>query len=136
MSDLEPVGNKEISDAGVKGIGATIGGVGLLIVQGVAGFLGGLVGLVVGGIAVVLGAGSLASKSSTDRRGGAIALAAGAVLALPGLAHLLGGVPIVGSILKVAGGFSAFVVGAGALGLLGYGIFNIIKFVKGLRSRR
>ena len=136
MSDLEPVGNKSISDAGVKGIGATIGGVGLLIVQGIAGVLGGIVGLVIGGIAVVVGAGSLASKSPTDKRGGAIALAAGAVLALPGLAHLLGAVPLVGGILRFAGGLSSFAIGAGAIGLIGYGVFNLIKFAKGLRSRR
>ncbi len=136
MRDLEPAGSTDITNAGVRGIGAAIGGVGLIVLQGVSGFLGGLVGLAVGGVAFVLGASSLASKSAADKRGGTIAMIAGAVMALPGLGHFLGFVPIMGPLLKVAAGFSGFVIGAGALGLIGYGVFNIVKFAKGLKSRR
>ena len=135
MSDLEPLGSKEISNRGVKGIGATVAGVGLLVVTGVAGWMGGLVGLVVGGLAFVVGASSLKSSSPVDRRGGSLAMVAGAVLALPGLARFLGKLPIVGTVLNVAAGFSSFVVGAGAIGLIGYGVYNLIRFRRGLKSR-
>jgi hypothetical protein len=136
MSDLEPMESKEISNAGVRGIGATIGGVGLLVVQGIAGFLGGIGGLIIGGLSLAIGASSLKSSSNADKRGGTIAMVSGAILALPGLAHFLGGIPLVGGILKAASGFSGFVIGAGAVGLIGYGVYNIVKFVRGLKSRR
>jgi len=135
MSDLEPIGSKEISDRGVRGIGSTIAGVGLLVVQAVAGGFGGIVGLVVGGISFIVGASSMKSASTTDRRGGAIAMIAGAVLALPGLAKLLGFIPIAGGLLKAVAGISGFAIGAGAVGLIGYGVYNLIKFRKGLKSR-
>jgi hypothetical protein len=136
MSDLEPTGNKDITNAGVRGVGATIGGLGLLVVQGVAGFLGGFVGLVVGGLSFIVGASSLKSSSSADKRGGTIAMVAGAILALPGIGHLIGKVPLIGGIVTGAAGISSFILGAGAVGLLGYGVYNIVKFVKGLKSRR
>ena len=136
MSDLEPVESKEITNAGVRGVGATVGGLALFIVQGISGFLGGIGGLVIGGLSFVLGASSMKSHSSTDKRGGAIAMVAGAVLALPGLGHFLGPIPVIGGILKAAAGFSGFVIGAGAVGLIGYGVYNIVKFVRGLKSRR
>jgi hypothetical protein len=136
MSDLEPVGNKEITSAGVRGIGATIGGLGLLVLRGVAGFLGGIGGIVLGGLSFILGASSLKSHSATDKRGGTIAMVAGVVLALPGLAHFLGRIPLIGGVLKAAAGFEGFIMGAGIIGLLGYGVFNIVKFVRGLHSRR
>jgi uncharacterized membrane protein len=40
-------------------------------------------------------------------------------------------IPILGAIA----GFSSWIVGSGAVALLGYGIWNIYKFVKGLRNR-
>lgn len=136
MSDLEPIGNKEITNAGVRGVGATVGGVGLIVLQALSGAFWGIGGLVLGGLSFLVGAASVKSESKTDRRGGAIAMVAGLALALPALSRFIGGVPVLGGIVKVAAGFSSFIVGAGALGLVGYGIYNIVKFVKGLKSRR
>lgn len=136
MSDLEPVGSKEITNAGVRGVGSTIGGVALLLLRGVSGFLGGIGGLVIGAISMIVGASSLKSQSKTDRRGGTIALVAGAVVALPGIARILGKVPIIGGLVNAVSGISWGIIALGAFGLIGYGVYNIVKFVKGIKSRR
>jgi hypothetical protein len=132
MSDLEPVGNKDVTNAGVRGIGATVGGLGLLILTGVASWATGIVGLALGGITLVFGLGSLRSSSKADKTGGAIAVGAGVLLAAVGVAHLPFAIPLVSWIAKLTSGLA----GLGAFGLLGYGIFNLFKFGKGLRSRR
>jgi hypothetical protein len=132
MSDLEPVGNKDVTNAGVRGIGATVGGLGLLILTGIASWATGIVGIAVGGLSLVLGLSSMKSSSKTDKTGGLIAMGAGALLAAVGVAHLPFSIPLVSWVAKLASGLA----GAGAIGLLGYGIFNLFKFGRGLRSRR
>jgi len=130
MDYLDPMdSNKELTNRGVRGIGATVGGIVLLVVRGIASAGGGIVGLVLGGIALVLGASGLKSSSSADKTGGAITLGAGALLALAGLSRFH--IPVISGLA----GFATGLVGLGALGLLGYGAWNIFKFVKGLRNR-
>jgi len=130
MDYLDPNdSNKELTSRGVRGIGSAIGGVALLVLRGLAGAFGGIVGLVLGGATLVLGASSLKSESAADKTGGAIALGAGALLTLTGLARFH--IPLISGIAGLASGL----VGAGAIGLLGYGLWNIFKFVKGLRNR-
>jgi hypothetical protein len=136
MSDLEPVGSKEITNAGVRGVGATIGGVGLLVLRALSTAFWGVGGLVIGGLSFVVGAASVKSESKADRRGGTIAMVAGVALALPGLAKIFKIVPLLGGAVGLAEHLSSGIVGLGALGLLGYGIYNLVKFVKGLKSRR
>lgn len=136
MGDLEPVGGKEVSSAGVRGIGSTVGGLALFFLRGLSTAFGGILGVGLGAVSFVIGASSVKSSSKADKIGGTVAMGAGLVLALPGLAKLLGGIPIVGGILGVAAGFSGFVIGAGALGLVGYGVYNLVKFVRGIRSHR
>ncbi|HOX49482.1 MAG TPA: hypothetical protein P5165_05065 [Spirochaetia bacterium] len=136
MSDLEPIGSKEITNSGVRGIGATVGGLALFFLRGLSTAFGGFLGLGLGALSFIVGASSVKSASKADKVGGSIAMGAGIVLALPGAARLLHVVPVVGGILGVAAGFSGWVIGAGALALVGYGVFNIVKFVRGIRSHR
>lgn len=131
MSDLEPVNSKDVSSAGARGIGATLGGVGLMVATAVAGAFGGVVGLVLGGIALVIGASGLRGHAAADKTGGAITLGAGALLAVTGLAHFPLHIPIITGLAR----FSSGLVGIAAVGLIGYGVFNLIKFRKGLKSR-
>jgi len=83
-------------------------------------------GLISGGLLLV-GIAGLFGRSKTDKLAGGGALLIGAA----GLSSVLKSVPILGALA----GFSSFVMGAGAVALLGYGAYNIYKFVKGLRSR-
>ncbi len=136
MNDVQPVSEKEITNAGVRGVGATVGGLGLVILRGISTAFGGIAGLVVGGLSFIVGAASVKSASKTDRRGGAIAMVAGIVFALPGLAKLLKWVPVVGGSIVAFDHLANGLIGIGALGLIGYGVYNIVKFAKGLRSRR
>jgi hypothetical protein len=132
MSDLEPVGNKEITNAGVRGVGSTIGGIGLLLLTGVAGWFGGIAGLALGGVILALGASGMKSQSKADKTGGAIAMGAGALLAITGLAHFPLHIPLITGLAR----FTSGLVGLGAVGLIGYGVFNIVRFIRGLKSRR
>jgi len=130
MDYLDPVDSrKELTGRGVRGVGAAAGGIALLVLKGLAGALGGVVGVVLGGIALVVGSTSIKSESKADKTGGAIALGAGALLVLSGLSRF--SIPIISGIA----GFSTALVGLGAVGLIGYGAWNIFKFVKGLRNR-
>jgi len=136
MNDVQPVSEKEITNAGVRGVGATAGGLGLIILRGISTAFGGIGGLVVGGLSFLVGAASMKSASKTDKKGGAIAMGAGIVLALPGLATVFKWVPVVGGSIGIFDRLASGIIGLGAVGLLGYGVYNIIKFAKGLRSRR
>jgi hypothetical protein len=125
MSDNYPVDSKDLSKRGTRGIISTGAGVGLIIVNSILHFP--LVGAVIGGALILLGLTGLFGKTKTDKLAGTVAVVVGAA----GLSTVFRSIPILGAIA----GFSSFVVGAGAVALLGYGAWNIFKFVKGLRSR-
>jgi hypothetical protein len=130
MDYLDPVeSGKELTSRGVRGVGSAVGGLALLLLKGLAGGLGGIVGVVLGGVALFIGSTSLKSEAKADKTGGAIAMGAGALLVLSGLSrwHL----PIISGLA----GFATGLVGLAGLGLIGYGAWNIFKFVKGLRNR-
>lgn len=130
MDYLDPVNSgKELTSLGVRGVGSAVGGVALLVLKGIAGAFGGIVGVVLGGIALFVGASSLKSEAKADKMGGSIAMGAGALLVLSGLSRWH--IPLISGIA----GFSSALVGLGAIGLIGYGAWNIFKFVKGLRNR-
>jgi len=117
MGDYYPVDPSDLRQRGTKGVMSAIGGVGLLGVNALLGIP--VVGWIVGGGLVLLGISGLFGKSKTDKTTGSLMLAAGAAgiaaLVLPGLTHGL--------------------LWLGGMALLGYGGYNIFKFVKGLRSR-
>jgi hypothetical protein len=125
MSDNYPVDSRDLSKRGTRGIISAGAGVGLIIVNSILHFP--LLGGVISGALILVGLAGLFGRSKTDKLAGGVALVAGAA----GLSTVLRHVPILGAIA----GFSSFVIGAGAVALLGYGAWNIFKFIKGLRNR-
>ncbi len=111
MSDIVP--RSEVTKSGVKGVGALAGGVGLLILNA----LHPLAAIIVGGVLTV---GGLAFTTGTkkDRTAGAVTMGAGILTALAGL------IP----------GFH-FLLWLPGIGLLGAGVYSIIKFIRGLKTR-
>jgi hypothetical protein len=115
--DNYPVDSTELRGRGTKGVMSAVAGLGLLGVS----FLMGIpvVGWVLGGALVVVGLGGAFGKSRSDKTSRNIMLAAG----VAGIATL------------VFHRFTGFIISAGGLALIGYGAWNIFKFVKGLRDR-
>lgn len=113
MSDIVP--RNVLTKQGVQGVGAVAGGVVLIALAG-----GGLFGIVVG---AVLALGGLAlSSSKSDRTAGIVTAVVGAATLLTGIfgGQFLG----LGWLMRAAG----FV-------FLGGGIYLLVKFFRGLRSR-
>jgi hypothetical protein len=129
MSENYPVDPSDLRARGTKGVMSTAGGVGLLVVNSILHLP--LLGGIISGALVVVGLGALFGRSKTDKVAGGIALLAG----MAGLSTVLYKLPVLGGVLGSIGGFASFVIGAGAVVLLGIGGWNIYKFVKGLRSR-
>jgi hypothetical protein len=106
-----------LAKQGVAAVGGLAGGIALFVL----GALPPLVGIIVGGIAAVVGIGALLSRDPADRKPGIISLASGAlaILSKVGFAR-----PLAGTLL-----------GIGAIGLLAMGIWNGVKFLRGLKNR-
>ncbi|HCC38227.1 MAG TPA: hypothetical protein DEQ14_11825 [Treponema sp.] len=108
-----------LAKQGMIAVACTAGGLLLLILQTVARLP--VLGIIAGGVACVIGIISLLSKDPADKKAGAVIGGAG-VLIMVSKTKLLG--PIAGTL-----------IGIGAVGLLVMGIWNGIKFLKGLRKR-
>ncbi|MDR2792716.1 MAG: hypothetical protein LBB61_03485 [Treponema sp.] len=106
-----------LSKKGVTAIGCIAGGIGLFVL----GSLSPVAGIVAGAVAGVVGMCALASKDPEDKTPGAITAGAGALTIVSKL-------PIVGLLAKPF-------LGLGAVILLGVGIWNGVKFFKGLKAR-
>ncbi|MDR2747636.1 MAG: hypothetical protein LBB77_09355 [Treponema sp.] len=126
MNELEeqraPVPARTLEKLGVAAVANLAAGLFLFIL----GALGGrfpIVGIILGVLTGIVGITALSSKDSADRRAGAILAAGGilAVLARTGAAFFR---PLAGTLLSV-----------GAVGLIAMGIWNGIKFIRGLKSR-
>jgi len=117
MDDTSLTDVGTVRRAGMRGVVSTGAGVGLILFNTLLHIP--VVGYVIGGALVVLGIMGLIGKNRTDKSTGAVLIGAGVL----GLASFL---------LK---GITGFVLGAGGLGLIGYGIFNLFKFARGLKSR-
>ncbi|MDR1029803.1 MAG: hypothetical protein LBL76_02915 [Treponema sp.] len=111
---------KVLAKQGVAAVGGILGGIGLLIM----GALPPIGGILLGAIAGVVGIGALRSKDPEDKKPGAILAVSGCLAIVSRI-----GIPV---IQPLAGAF----LGLGALGCLAMGIWNGIKFFKGLKSRR
>ncbi len=128
MNDLVPASTQEVRKAGMVGVGSGVSGLGLLILNG---FSHGWGGLVVGPLVLLGGLGMMGSKNSSDpadRRLGGLVTAAGAVTTGAALCQVLPG-------LQGLAGLGSLVLWGSGIALLGIGIWNIVKFVKGLKSR-
>jgi len=105
------------AERGTRGFisaGAGIGLLGLNVLVSIP-----VVGWVIGGGLALLGVLGLGGGTKTDRTYGTVALVAGAATLLAQL-HI---------------GPLHFALGAGGIGLLAYGAFNLFKFFRGLRNK-
>jgi hypothetical protein len=124
MSDLIPGGGNNtpanvLTKQGVAAIGGIVGGAVLMIMRVLPSFMGLIAGVIVG----MIGIGGVLSKDPDDRKPGMLAAVAG------GLA-VLSRVPI-----KPLAALSGTLLGISALGLLVLGVWNGIKFIKGIKNR-
>ncbi|GHV74409.1 hypothetical protein AGMMS49940_17110 [Spirochaetia bacterium] len=124
MSDLIPGGGNNtptnvLAKQGVTAIGGIVGGVVLMIIRALPSFIGLIAGVIVG----VVGIGGAMSKERDDRKLGLLTAVAG------GLA-VLSRIPI-----KPLAALSGTLLGISALGLLAVGVWNGIKFIRGLKGR-
>ncbi|MBU0927199.1 MAG: hypothetical protein KKA67_05580 [Spirochaetes bacterium] len=117
MSDNYPVDSGEVRKNGMRGVISTGAGVGLILFNSLLHIP--VVGWILGGGLVALGVMGIVGKNRTDKTTGMVLLGAGAL----GLASFL---------LK---GLTGFVLGAAGIGLIGFGVFSLIKFARGLKSR-
>jgi hypothetical protein len=126
MNELErrdmPVPIRTLRRQGFAAIVNLAGGFFLLVLGVVGGRLP-LVGIVLGVLSAVFGLTALISKDSEDKKPGII-LTAGGILAV--LSRVGAGFfrPIAGTLLSV-----------GAFGMIALGLWNGIKFIRGLKSR-
>jgi hypothetical protein len=117
MSDNYPMDPSDLRQRGTKGVMSAIGGVGLMLVSGLV--ASPILAGIIGGALALLGLGGVFSKKKTDRTTGGLVLA-------------VGGIAIASAFLH---GPLSGLLGLGGVVLLGFGGWNIFKFIKGLRSR-
>lgn len=117
MGDYYPADSSEVRKNGMRGVISTGAGIGLMLFNSLLHIP--VLGWVLGGGLVVLGIMGLVGKKSTDKTTGAVLIGAGIL----GLSSFL---------LK---GLTGFILGTAGLGLLGFGVFNLFKFARGLKAR-
>lgn len=118
MENNYPVDPRNLSDKGTKGVMSTAAGLGVLGVNALLGVP--VVGTVLSAGLLALGAIGLFGKTKTDKTSGGVLAVAGiaglTTLFIPGVAH---------SVLSLGG-----------IGLLGYGVFNLVSFLRGLNRKK
>jgi len=105
------------SERGTRGFISAGAGIGLLGLNALISVP--VIGWVIGGGLALLGLLGLGGGTKTDRTYGTVALVAGAATILAQL-HI---------------GPLHFALGAGGIGLLAFGAYNLFKFFRGLRNR-
>jgi hypothetical protein len=120
MNDIVP--SRTLARQGVAAVAGIGGGLALLILNAIP-----VVNIVAGGAIALLGFGALSSHAPEDKRGGAVAAAAGGLTVLSHLDK----VPLIGAF----SGLAASLVNLGIVGLLGMGAWSAYKFIKGLKTR-
>lgn len=113
MSDIVP--RSQLTRDGVKGTGAVVGGLALLVLAG-----GHIISIIAGGVLII--AGLALSSSKSDRTAGIVTTVVGAsALAAGILGRWIPGIPW---LMRIAG----FV-------FLGAGIYSLVKFFRGMKTR-
>jgi hypothetical protein len=109
-----------LAKQGVSAVAGIVGGALMLLM----GALPPVVGIVVGGVVTAVGVGAMLSKDPDDKKPGRVAAAAGLLT----LAAKVGGFAWVKAI-------AGSVLGLGAVGLFAMGVWNGVKFLRGLKKR-
>jgi hypothetical protein len=126
VNDLEPSGSsppeKILEKQGVTAVFSLSAGV-FLFVMNVLGTRFPVAGIVLGAITVVAGIFALRSKDPEDKKPGVFLTLAG-VLELIQRAGIAPVRPLAGTLLSI-----------GAVGCIAFGIWNGVKFLKGLKTR-
>jgi hypothetical protein len=116
MGDIVP--REEMTKQAMKAVGGVGGGIALLVISAMTGSLVG--GIIVGGLAALVGL--IMTRDKADRKGGLVAIAAGGItlagLLIPPIRHLA-------QILLTISG----------VGLIGAGVWSLIRFFRNLKSR-
>ena len=123
IEQVEPYGSAgTLAKQGVSAVGCGAGG-SFLFVMNVIGNRLPVAGIILGVAATVVGIGALRSKDPDDKKPGAVITAAGVlvILSRAGIPLIR---PLAGALLSI-----------GAFGLLAMGIWNAVKFFRGLKNR-
>jgi hypothetical protein len=127
MNDIEPAepcgSAKSLARQGVSAVGCLAGGLFLFVMNVIGSRLPVVAGIALGAVAAVIGIGALRSGDPGDRKPGVVITAAGALVILSRVAAAPVR-PLAGTLLSI-----------GAFGLLAMGIWNAVKFFRGLKSR-
>jgi hypothetical protein len=113
MSDIVP--RSQLTKDGVKGVGAVAGGISLLALAG-----GHIFAIIAGAVLTV--AGLALSSSKSDRTAGIVSTVVGAAALASGI--LGRWIPAIPWLMRVAG-----------LVFLGAGIYSLVKFFRGMKTR-
>ena len=117
MGDNYPVDATEVRKRGVQGVISTGAGIGLMLVNSLLHLP--VIGWILSGGLVILGIMGLVGKEKNDKVTGTALMVAGGL----GLASI------------ILPGLASFLLGVGGLGLVGFGIYSLVKFAQGMKSR-
>jgi hypothetical protein len=121
MNDIEPVkenSSKTLTKQGVNAVVGIGGGLAMLLLTGP-------LGVILGGVSAVVGIVALNSRDPEDKKPGTAFTVAGFLA----IAAKIGMPAIIKSI-------AGTLLGIGAVGLIATGVWNGIKFLKGLKSQK
>jgi hypothetical protein len=119
MNDIVPA--NEVAKRGVAAVGCVAGGV-LLFVLGA---LPSIMGIIAGSVVAIVGFTAISSKDPAGRFSGIVAAGAGILAVAANL-------PFIKTVL---GGAARFLLGMGAFALFALGVWNLILFLRGMKSR-
>jgi hypothetical protein len=120
--ELRPVPARTLEKQGLAAAANLAAGIFLFILGALGGRLP-ILGIILGALAGIFGIAALLSKDPADRRAG-IVLTAGGILAILSRTGAAFFRPLAGTLLSV-----------GAFGFIAMGLWNGIKFIRGLKSR-
>jgi hypothetical protein len=111
---------RNLARQGLSAAGFLAAGIGLLVM----GSLPPVLGIVIGAVACFFGVGSVFSHDSADRLGGTVLFAGGALTLLAKFK-----IPLLAGLARIA-------LSVGGFACLGLGIWNAVRFFRGLRKRQ
>ncbi len=117
MGDYYPADTNEVRKNGMRGVLSTGAGIGVLLFSSLLNIP--VLGWILSGGLVALGVLGLVGKGKSDKTTGTIMMGAG----------------ILGLASFIFKGLTGTLLGLGGFVLIGFGVFSLFKFTKGLKSR-